>query len=56
MKVGDLVRHRDNMWRDWLGVVVRQIPGTDQTQVVYWSRGISCSYPKSSLQVVNASK
>jgi len=56
VQVGDLVRHRDSQWKDWYGVIVRQIPGTDQRQVVYWARGISCSYPKRQLQVINESR
>jgi len=52
MKIGDLVQHRDSQWKDWFGVIVRQIPGTDQRQVVYWSRDFTCSYPKQQLQVL----
>ena len=66
MKVGDLVRYKGNghclgngMW-DWgkcLGLVVRQIPGTDELQVVEWTDGVSnVGYPKRQLELVNESR
>ena len=41
MKVGDLVRyrtstHHDN-WGGWLGIIVREIPGTDEIKVIEWT-------------------
>ena len=40
MKRGDLVKYYDPNsrwdWSDWIGVIVKQIPGTDNIQVVYW--------------------
>ena len=27
----------ENPWSDWIGIVVREIPGTDQVKVVRWN-------------------
>ena len=40
MKIGDLVRyrtatHHDNH-SDWLGIIVREIPGTAERKVIEW--------------------
>ena len=41
MKVGDLVRYRaatqSPAYRDWLGLIVREIPGTDEIKVIEWT-------------------
>ena len=41
MKVGDLVRFRSGAWNkthsEWLGLIVREIPGTDEIKVVEWT-------------------
>ncbi len=39
MKVGDLVRYRsgNNYHNGWLGLIVREIPGTDEIKVVEWT-------------------
>ncbi len=41
MKVGDLVRFRSGGWnnthREWLGLIVREIPGTDEVKIIEWS-------------------
>ena len=42
MKVGDLVRYKDDRWVDLVGIVLRQLPGTDEVQIVRWNH----SYPK----------
>ena len=40
MKVGDLVRYRTSThhddWGGWLGIIVREIPGTDEIKVIEW--------------------
>ena len=39
MKIGDLVRywtHHDNH-SEWLGLIVGEIPGTDETKVIEWT-------------------
>ena len=41
MKIGDLVRyrtatHHDNH-SDWLGLIVREIPGTNEIKVIEWT-------------------
>ena len=40
MKIGDLVRYRTATHHDhnneWLGLIVREIPGTDEIKVIEW--------------------
>ena len=40
MKIGDLVRYRSasgvTYHDDWLGLIVREIPGTDEIKVIEW--------------------
>ena len=40
MKIGDLVRYRTGTHHDnhseWLGLIVREIPGTDEIKVIEW--------------------
>jgi len=62
MKIGDLVSYKthNGEWDHILGVVVRQIPGTDEVQVVQWlgSDGDNdrVSYPKRQLKVISESR
>jgi len=39
VKVGDLVRYRsgNNYHNGWLGLIVREIPGSDEIKVVEWT-------------------
>jgi len=41
MKVGDLVKYRTSTHHvyhdDWLGLIVREIPGTDEIKVIEWT-------------------
>ena len=41
MKIGDLVRYRSasgvSYHDDWLGLIVREIPGTDEIKVIEWT-------------------
>jgi hypothetical protein len=43
MKIGDLVRYRAASsettfyHNDWLGLIVREIPGTDEIKVIEWT-------------------
>ena len=39
MKIGDLVRFRSsgNQYGDWLGLIIRAIPGTGEIKVVEWT-------------------
>ncbi len=39
MEIGDLVRYRsgNNYHNGWLGLIVREIPGTDEVKVVEWT-------------------
>ena len=41
MKIGDLVKFRtfssnQESWGEWLGLIVREIPGTDEIKVIEW--------------------
>ena len=64
MKIGDLVKYRaktpHDYHRDWLGIIVREIPGTDEIKVIEWThrntgtdRG---SYRARDLVLVNESR
>jgi hypothetical protein len=64
VKVGDLVRyrtstHHDN-WGGWLGIIVREIPGTDEIKVIEWTHregGTDCgSYRARDLVLVNETR
>lgn len=41
MKIGDLVKYRARTHHtyhdDWLGIIVREIPGTDEIKFVEWT-------------------
>jgi tRNA A37 threonylcarbamoyladenosine biosynthesis protein TsaE len=37
MKVGDLVKYRHCDHNAWLGLIVREIPGTDEIKVIEWT-------------------
>ncbi len=40
MKIGDLVRFRTRVPGDydaWLGLIVREIPGTDKIKIIEWT-------------------
>ena len=64
MKIGDLVRYRARTHHDyhggWLGLIVREIPGTNEIKVIEWvhksggrDRG---SYRARDLELVSASR
>ena len=63
MKVGDLVMftpdgiaHED--WDNWYGIVLREVPGTDERKVVMWNRdnNVRTTTKKKDLTVVNESR
>ena len=64
MKVGDLVKYRTSTHHthhnDWLGLIVREIPGTDEIKVIEWTHregGTDCgSYRARDLVLVSASR
>ncbi len=60
MKIGDLVKYRSDDWSDWIGIVVREIPGTDEMRQVFWPRmhgaAKTACYPKMALEVVSESR
>ena len=64
MKIGDLVKYRTMTHSpdhsDWLGIIVREIPGTNELKVIEWvhksggtDRG---SYRARDLELVSASR
>jgi len=64
MKIGDLVRYRSTTHSpdhsDWLGLIVREIPGTAERKVIEWmhrdggtDRG---SYKARDLELVNENR
>ncbi len=58
MKVGDLVKYKHEDWAHWVGIVIKQIPGTDETQVVQWNKenNLRTSNPKRDLEVINENR
>jgi hypothetical protein len=63
MKVGDLVRYTPDgavasCWKDWYGIVVRCIPGTDERKVIMWSKdnNVRTTTKKSDLELVSESR
>ena len=58
MKVGDLVRYKNDIWRTWMGIVIRQIPGTDARQIVLWTshHNQQTATPKRNLEVISESR
>ena len=40
MQVGDLVKYKETtewvQWGEWIGIIIREISGTDQRKVVHW--------------------
>jgi len=53
MKIGDLVRHKHPMWRDSLGLIIKEIPGWGQMKVVRWTTGDHGTYAARQLEVIN---
>ena len=61
MKIGDLVRFRwHNARREWLGIIVREVPGNNEVKVIEWhhvSKGTDRgSYRARDLELVSASR
>ena len=58
MNVGDLVRHKKAPWRTYMGIVIRQIPGTDERQIVLWTshHNERTTTPKRDLEVISESR
>ena len=61
MKIGDLVRHRQTGDHNaWLGLIVREIPGTNEVKVVEWTHRNGGtdhgSYRARDLELVNESR
>ena len=61
MKIGDLVRFRwHNPRREWLGIIVREIPGNNEVKVIEWyhtSNGTDRgSYRARDLELVSANR
>jgi hypothetical protein len=42
MKIGDLVKWKgDEYYTEWVGVIIREIPGTAQRKIVYWTTSLA---------------
>ena len=57
MKVGDLVKYKDlsgqHMFAEYRGVIIKQIPGTGNNQVVFWANnGFKQSHEAKNLEVI----
>ena len=55
MKVGDLVRYKNELWQHWAGIVIREIPGTTEIRVVKWlkPKEMINSNPKNQMEVIS---
>ena len=58
MKVGDLVRYKDEKWRHWVGIVQREVPGWGEIRVIRWfaPEEITSSNPKNEMEVISESR
>ena len=56
MGVGDLVRHKSILWPGYVGIIIREIPGTDQRKVVHWVVGERTCTPARNLKVISRVK
>ena len=58
MKVGDLVKYNHPDWPGWYGIVIREIPGTEERKVVMWNRdnNVVTSNPKRDLELISESR
>ena len=40
MQIGDLVKYREDPWVspwfEWIGIIIKEITGTDNRKVVHW--------------------
>ena len=59
MKVGDLVKYvsPNDRWEHdyekWRGIMLREIPGTDEIKVVLWTNGEQQGLKRMNLEVVS---
>lgn len=53
MRVGDLVRHKSILWQGYVGIIIKEIPGTDQRKVVQWVVGERSSTTARNLEVIS---
>ena len=58
VKVGDLVRYKNETWRHWVGIVTREIPGTQEIRVIRWitPKEMVNSNPKNEMEVISESR
>ena len=56
MQVGDLVRSKWILWQGYVGIIIREIPGTAEMKVVHWVVGERTSTPASRLVVISPVK
>jgi hypothetical protein len=58
VKVGDLVRYKHEPWHHWIGIVLREIPGTLEVRVIKWiaPKEMINSGPKNEMEVISESR
>ena len=58
MKIGDLVRYDHPSWSHWYGIILREIPGTDERRVVMWNmeNNVKTNTPKRDLELISESR
>ena len=53
MGVGDLVRSKWILWQGYVGIIIREIPGTAEMKVVHWVVGERTTTPARRLKVIS---
>ncbi len=58
MKVGDIVRYKNDRSVTWIGVVVREIPGWGEKKLIKWvtPKEMITSNPRSEMEVISESR
>ena len=56
MGVGDLVRSKWILWQGYVGIIIREIPGTAEMKVVHWVVGERTSTPACRLEVISEAR
>ena len=63
MKVGDMVRYTPDgvvvpCWKDWYGIVIKEIPGIAEIKVVMWSKdnNVRTNTQKGDLELISESR
>ena len=61
MRVGDLIRWADRTYGEWLGIIIRELPGPAEFKMVYWTdtgtgHTTTDTHAAKNLELINASR